>query len=255
MLIDTSNLMSMSEANQNFSLVARRCEERGPVVILKNNRPRFLLLPFWGEGMSDWMHTYRELTGGTAMRKLTYRTITTDRPDEALGLSVAAHKGGVRLDAALLDDRRAARQAALFAGYAALGMAQLRGIRAARDLLRDEGAPAALPELRIPRREDGRALLATWFAKALTEDDPARRAMHLYNAWGALPGGYARVRERADLAGAGQGALLLDAVAWARRDEDDSGDLPDIPAPEGLDRIDADAHLRCLAALADELAE
>ena len=36
MWMDVGNLMSMSEANQNFSLVARRCEEKGPVLILKN---------------------------------------------------------------------------------------------------------------------------------------------------------------------------------------------------------------------------
>lgn len=34
----------MSEANQNFSQVARQAEEEGCVVIFKNNEPKFVLL-------------------------------------------------------------------------------------------------------------------------------------------------------------------------------------------------------------------
>lgn len=39
MLIDTKNMVSITEANQNFSRVARMVDENGEVVILKNNRP------------------------------------------------------------------------------------------------------------------------------------------------------------------------------------------------------------------------
>lgn len=46
MKINSSNLVSISEANQNFSKVARKVEEYGSVIILKNNRPRYLLVEF-----------------------------------------------------------------------------------------------------------------------------------------------------------------------------------------------------------------
>lgn len=46
MNINTDNLVSMTEANQNFSRVARMVDERGPVIILKNNTPRYLLMEF-----------------------------------------------------------------------------------------------------------------------------------------------------------------------------------------------------------------
>jgi antitoxin Phd len=46
MNVNTNNLVSISEANQNFSRVARLVDESGPVVILKNNVPRYLVLEF-----------------------------------------------------------------------------------------------------------------------------------------------------------------------------------------------------------------
>ena len=36
MMVNTKNLVSISEANQNFSKVARLVDERGSAVILKN---------------------------------------------------------------------------------------------------------------------------------------------------------------------------------------------------------------------------
>ncbi|MBW9213160.1 MULTISPECIES: type II toxin-antitoxin system Phd/YefM family antitoxin [Terrabacteria group] len=46
MNINTNNLVSISEANQNFSKVARKVEENGSVIILKNNCPKYLLIDF-----------------------------------------------------------------------------------------------------------------------------------------------------------------------------------------------------------------
>lgn len=46
MNINTDNLVSITEANQNFSRVARIVDEKGSVVILKNNTPRYLLIEF-----------------------------------------------------------------------------------------------------------------------------------------------------------------------------------------------------------------
>ena len=46
MMINTNNIVSITEANQNFSRVARIVDENGSAVILKNNAPRYLLVEF-----------------------------------------------------------------------------------------------------------------------------------------------------------------------------------------------------------------
>ena len=46
MNINTENLVSMTEANQNFSKVARLVDEKGTAIILKNNAPRYVLLDY-----------------------------------------------------------------------------------------------------------------------------------------------------------------------------------------------------------------
>ena len=46
MVINTDNLVSITEAYQNFSRVARMVDENGAAVILKNNVPRYVLMEF-----------------------------------------------------------------------------------------------------------------------------------------------------------------------------------------------------------------
>ena len=46
MVINTDNLVSITEANQNFSRVARLVDENGAAVIPKNNTPRYVLIEF-----------------------------------------------------------------------------------------------------------------------------------------------------------------------------------------------------------------
>ena len=46
MQVDINNLVSMTEANQNFSKVARMVDEMGAAVILKNNAPRYVILEY-----------------------------------------------------------------------------------------------------------------------------------------------------------------------------------------------------------------
>ena len=48
MNINTKTLVSITEANQNFSKVARLVDENGAAVILKNNVPRYLIVEFAG---------------------------------------------------------------------------------------------------------------------------------------------------------------------------------------------------------------
>lgn len=46
MNINTNSIVSITEANQNFSKVARLVDENGVVVILKNNVPRYIITEF-----------------------------------------------------------------------------------------------------------------------------------------------------------------------------------------------------------------
>ena len=44
MTIDTNAIVTMTEANQNFSRVTRIAERNGQDVIFKNNRPKYMLI-------------------------------------------------------------------------------------------------------------------------------------------------------------------------------------------------------------------
>ena len=46
MTVETSTLVPMTEANQNFSKVTRLVDESGLAVILKNNKPRYIVVNF-----------------------------------------------------------------------------------------------------------------------------------------------------------------------------------------------------------------
>ncbi len=46
MTIDSNTMISITEANQNFSRVTRLVDEHGTAVILKNNVPRYLVIDF-----------------------------------------------------------------------------------------------------------------------------------------------------------------------------------------------------------------
>lgn len=46
MNINIENIISISEANQNFSRVARLVDEKGTAIILKNNAPRYVLVDY-----------------------------------------------------------------------------------------------------------------------------------------------------------------------------------------------------------------
>ena len=45
-MIDTNTMVSITEANQNFSKVARLVDEQGLAVILKTNISRYLVIEF-----------------------------------------------------------------------------------------------------------------------------------------------------------------------------------------------------------------
>ena len=46
MTVNTNTIVSITEANQNFSRVARIVDENGSASILKNNVPRYIIMEF-----------------------------------------------------------------------------------------------------------------------------------------------------------------------------------------------------------------
>lgn len=46
MKFNSDNLVPLTEANQNFSKVARLVDEKGSAVILKNNKPKYVIIEF-----------------------------------------------------------------------------------------------------------------------------------------------------------------------------------------------------------------
>ncbi len=46
MTVDTDAIVSITEANQNFSRIARMVDEYGQVIIMKNNAPKYVLTEF-----------------------------------------------------------------------------------------------------------------------------------------------------------------------------------------------------------------
>ena len=51
MLINTDAIFSMTQANQNFSLVARTVDREGEAVVFKNNKPKYLVLDVDNSGL------------------------------------------------------------------------------------------------------------------------------------------------------------------------------------------------------------
>ena len=44
MYINTDTIFSMTQANQNFSVVARAVDRAGEAVVFKNNKPKYLIV-------------------------------------------------------------------------------------------------------------------------------------------------------------------------------------------------------------------
>ena len=44
MIVNTNQMLSVSEANQNFSKATKLADQNGSVLLLKNNRPSYMLI-------------------------------------------------------------------------------------------------------------------------------------------------------------------------------------------------------------------
>ena len=70
MTIDTNTVVSMTEANQNFSKVARVVDTYGRAVIFKNNAPRYLVIEFSRADKAEIAPTDAVLASSGKMMKM-----------------------------------------------------------------------------------------------------------------------------------------------------------------------------------------
>lgn len=73
MMINTDNLISMTDANQNFSKVVKLVDKDGMAVILKNNKPRYIIVDF---------DEYDSVSASLEMRKQKINTAANKILDE-----------------------------------------------------------------------------------------------------------------------------------------------------------------------------
>ena len=70
MMVNTDAMVSISEANQNFSRVAKLAEEKGHVVVFKNNRPKLLVIDLDTEPQIDMTEDEKlEFVAGRILRE------------------------------------------------------------------------------------------------------------------------------------------------------------------------------------------
>ena len=69
MFVDTNIIVPMTDANQNFSRVVRIVDENGMAVIMKNNKPRYVVVDFSEyDSISAAMQMRREKIDSAAER-------------------------------------------------------------------------------------------------------------------------------------------------------------------------------------------
>ena len=73
MMIDTNLIVPMTDANQNFSKVTRIVDEDGMAVIMKNNKPRYIVVDF---------EEYEKISTAMQMRKQRIDAVADNVIDE-----------------------------------------------------------------------------------------------------------------------------------------------------------------------------
>ena len=73
MMIDTNVIVPMTDANQNFSKVTRVVDMDGMAVIMKNNKPRYIVVDF---------DEYETVSTAIQMRKQKVDAVTDSVIDE-----------------------------------------------------------------------------------------------------------------------------------------------------------------------------
>ena len=75
MMIDTNVIVPMTDANQNFSKVTRIVDMDGMAVIMKNNKPRYIVVDF---------DEYETVSTAIQMRKQKVDAVTDSVIDEKM---------------------------------------------------------------------------------------------------------------------------------------------------------------------------
>lgn len=73
MMVDTETLVPMTEANQNFSKVVHTVDKSGLAVILKNNKPRYVVVDF---------DEYNTISAAMQMRKAKIDSVADELIDK-----------------------------------------------------------------------------------------------------------------------------------------------------------------------------
>lgn len=73
MTVNTKMLVPMTDANQNFSKVVHLVDENGLAVIMKNNKPRYVIVDF---------DEYDSIAAAMQMRREKIRAAADRMPDE-----------------------------------------------------------------------------------------------------------------------------------------------------------------------------
>ena len=73
MTIDTNTIVSVTEANQNFSRVTRIAEANGQAVIFKNNRPKYMLVDLDNSPLIDMTEREDRLCDGKNFKEIQAR--------------------------------------------------------------------------------------------------------------------------------------------------------------------------------------
>ncbi len=77
MVINTKSVISISDANQNFSKVAKLAEKYDEVVIFKNNRPKYLLITL------DDTEFFNEKTSDDSIKEISEKILKRFKPSIA----------------------------------------------------------------------------------------------------------------------------------------------------------------------------
>lgn len=78
MEINANNIVSITEANQNFSRVVRLAEKDGPIVVMRNSRPVVTVSPVEGKrgGKKDKKKLDKIIDGLLARNKEAYEKLS-----------------------------------------------------------------------------------------------------------------------------------------------------------------------------------
>ena len=98
MTIDTNTIVSVTEANQNFSRVTRIAETNGQAVIFKNNRPKYMLVDLDNSPLIDMTDDEKiDFVAARILKKYkpAFMELQNDQILKREGLAASqAHRGG-----------------------------------------------------------------------------------------------------------------------------------------------------------------